>query len=115
MTHTEAAYILEPLWLAVEVALDRLSQVEPGDTREQATIEQAARFLHEVSRRFDAENVDGLAWLTPAGREVFWPVMVGQKEQAAAINRWLDRSPDVKARRDAKRAAYLAALEAAGC
>ena len=111
MTHSEAAYILEPLWLAVEVALDRLSQAEPDD---RGIHQQAERFLVEVSRRFDASNIDGLAWLTPTGREVFWPVMVGQKDQAAAINRWLDRTPEVKARRDAKRAAYLAALEAAG-
>lgn len=119
MTPEQAAHVLEPLWIAVEASMERLQEmleaVEAGCSdhphRDATEIHHAEAWLMELSRRIDAERIDSTVWTTPAGRGAFWPRLVAQRDQAAAIDRWLDKNPKIAKARAERKAAYLRRLD----
>lgn len=119
MTPEQAAHVLEPLWIAVEASMERLQEmleaVEGGASddayRDAIEIHHAEAWLMELSRRIDAERIDSTVWTTPSGRGAFWPRLVAQRDQAAAIDRWLEKNPKIAKARRERKAAYIRRLD----
>lgn len=111
MTPEQAAHILTPLWIGVEAALERLAvhraqalaNAAESNTRELVRFNQAEDFILALGRRVDASTVDAVALDTLHGKVAIFPLSVPQRDQAEAINRWLDANPDIKAARAERR------------
>lgn len=121
MTPGQAAHILTPLWLGVEAALERLAthraeaiaNAQESTTKELVKFNQAEDFILALGRRVDAATVDAVALDGMNGKVAIWPVSVAQRDQADAINRWLDANPEIKAARAERRRAWDERLDRA--
>lgn len=122
MTPAQAAYALEPYWCAAEISMDRLAEMrrsavdspEPGQDTYSIlhAIHMAEDFILAIARRLDARHVDAIALENQHGAPAIWPTRTSEQDQAAAINRWLDRNPEIAKRRAERAAAFRAKVEA---
>lgn len=125
MTPAQAAHILEPLWVGLEAALERLHEATaaasaeacatPGGStlKELFRFYQAEDFLLAFGRRMDAEYLDAVALDLGNGKAAFWPCMVNPQAQRDAVERWLAKNPKVRAAREARRKAWKERLDRA--
>ena len=122
MTPTQSAFVLEPYWCAAEISMDRLAELrrsavdspDPGQDTYQLlhAIHRAEDFILAIARRLDARHLDAIALENQHGAPAIWPTRTSEKDQAAAINRWLDRNPEIAKRRAERVAAFRAKVEA---
>lgn len=120
MTPDQAASILEPLWIGVEASLERiaalrLEAMSPDAAltmRELNRLNMAEDFVLAIGRRLDGAHVDAVALDAMNGKFVIFPSSVPPQAQREAVERWLERTPRIKAAREERRRAWQAKLDA---